>query len=171
MAAKKTSTKKKASLKKKQNLTQNPWAIAVTVAVVALLGFVVVRSFAAIGSWPSNPQRMACGVTESQFRYDNDPLPVLKTGSRGECVKTLQSGLVATGFMAKKTGAVDGVYGTKTANSVKLLEAYTAFKVADTVTSSCTWYALQGMSIYGKNNVAKVRSYVKSADRGCTLTK
>lgn len=161
-----TTAKKKSQAKKKPALKQskkvNPWLVAAGAIVVAIIGVIVVRSSFA-GSWP-NASGQCGGVTTRIDRYTNPP--VLKQGSQGYCVKLLQQGLKATGFMSS-SAVTDGVFGPKTGDSVFLLETYYKFGVKDRVASKCTWLAMQGAAYYGKTNTLKVANYVKSQGANC----
>lgn len=155
-AKKKTTAKK--SVKKKPALKQskkvNPYLIGIGAIVVAIVGALIVRgSFAA--TWPSNDG--SCGYITNRVDRNTKP-PTLKQGSTGKCVKLLQQGLIATGFLK---GSADGIYGPKTADSVLFLEtAYRFnFKTKDRVADKCTWLAVQGAAMYGRGSVDKVRFY------------
>lgn len=158
-----TTTKKKSPAKKKPALKKskkvNPWLIGLGAAAVAVIGVMVVTmSFA--GSWPQS----GCGVT----RFDkHNPAPTLKQGSKGACVKVLQSGLKNTGFM-KKSAATDGVFGSGTANSVYLLQSYYGLASKDKVVGNCTWYALYASNKFaGSNDRDQVRFVVAAQNRSC----
>ena len=63
----------------------------------------------------------------------------LKKGSKGECVKTLQSRLIHHGF---EPGPVDGVFGPKTLAAVKYFQETRKLKVDGIVGPAETWPAL-----------------------------
>ena len=154
----KKSAKKKPALKKSKQV--NPWLIAVGAITVAIVGALIVR-FSFAGSWPYYTGGQ-CGLTNRVDKYSQTP--ILKQGDRGYCVKFLQNGLKAAGFMKS---SADGIFGPKTGDSVLLTETYYRFKVKDRVASKCTFLALQGVMYYGKANVGKVQSYVRSQGGNC----
>lgn len=152
-----TATKKKSPAKKKPALKKsnkvNPYLIAVGAIVVAIIGALVVRaSFA--GSWPYQTDGQCGGITNRLDRYTVPP--TLQQGSKGLCVKVLQDGLKATGFM-KSTVKTDGIFGPQTKNSVVLLQSYYGYKNASGVVNKCTWMTLQGAAYYGKTANVKLR--------------
>jgi peptidoglycan hydrolase-like protein with peptidoglycan-binding domain len=60
----------------------------------------------------------------------SDPLIGLKKGDSGEAVKAVQALVHAAGF-ADVAGAVDGDYGAKTAEGVRLVRAYVGSKALE----------------------------------------
>jgi hypothetical protein len=154
----KKSVKKKPALKQSKKV--NPYLIGIGAIVVAIVGALIVRgSFAA--TWPSSDG--SCGYITNRVDRNTKP-PTLKQGSTGKCVKLLQQGLIATGFLK---GSADGIYGPKTADSVLFLETAYRFKTQDRVANKCTWVAIQGASMYGRGSVDKVRFYTNLEGGNC----
>lgn len=70
--------------------------------------------------------------------YCNVDLPILRTGSKGAAVKTLQILLNAKGYWC---GDTDGDFGTRTANGVKAFQKAQKLS-ADIIVGPDTWRAL-----------------------------
>jgi len=155
---KKTAVKKKPVLKKSKKV--NLWLIGIGALLVAAVGaFVVTMSFA--GRWPQH----GCGVTVIDKHHDAPP--TLRQGSRGACVKVLQTGLKNAGFM-RKSAPTDGVFGTNTANSVLLMQTYYNLSSKDKVMGKCSWYALYAANrIKGMDDKTQVRYGVALQGPGC----
>jgi len=66
-------------------------------------------------------------------------VPVLRWGSRGEAVRTLQWRLQQWGYY---TGAIDGVYGAKTYDAVVRFQRQNGVYPVDGVVGAATWRAL-----------------------------
>ena len=65
---------------------------------------------------------------------------ILKKGSKGDAVKTMQTMLIACGFSCGPDGA-DGDFGKNTENAVKRFQRANGLK-EDGVVGSATWAAL-----------------------------
>ena len=66
--------------------------------------------------------------------------PLLRTGSRGNYVLILQDALNVLGY---RTGGLDGIFGSTTANSVTAYQKYKGL-VPDGIVGCLTWNALMG---------------------------
>lgn len=85
------------------------------------------------------------GNTTWQALYSGAPvnMPVLKTGSQGQAVKTLQTVLQQTGDYK---GAIDGVFGPITDAAVRKFQARASL-VSDGIVGAKTWHALSKTQI------------------------
>lgn len=143
--AKKSVSKLKAGQKKKVNR----WLILGGVAAVAIVGIVVVRFSG------------AASCKQVTFRQ----------GSSGQCVKNIQ-GMVSAQLLHGDTSGylvVDGNYGSKTADYVKVFQAQSGLK-ADGVVGPQTWSKLCEIGMGGTGGAAPnwmnmIKIYGKNA--GC----
>lgn len=86
-------------------------------------------------STPPTPSRPSSGGSYSVVTKD---MPLVRSGSRGEDVKTLQAQLNALGY---DCGAVDGIFGAKTYNAVVKFQKDRGLAV-DGIVGKNTWAAL-----------------------------
>lgn len=86
-------------------------------------------------STPPTPSRPSSGGSYSVVTKD---MPLVRSGSRGEDVKTLQAQLNALGY---DCGAVDGIFGAKTYNAVVKFQKDRGLAV-DSIVGKNTWAAL-----------------------------
>lgn len=84
---------------------------------------------------PPTPSRPSSGGSYSVVTKD---MPLVRSGSRGEDVKTLQAQLNALGY---DCGAVDGIFGAKTYNAVVKFQKDRGLAV-DGIVGKNTWAAL-----------------------------
>lgn len=135
----------------------NKWVILIAVLLFATVGaFLVGRSFATsnVTTKAINGSGLNCNM--SSWHENNR---FYAPGSRGDCVKLLQRGLIATGFLSKQAGA-DGIFGSKTASATRSANNRYLYKNTD-VAGYCTIYALNYATHYGAGNVASVRKALK----------
>lgn len=88
------------------------------------------RTWSALGVSPAAPASSSA---------DSDAAPVLRSGSAGEDVRTLQKRLREHGA----TMAVDGVFGDRTDRAVRAFQSSVGLRV-DGVVGTRTWRALEG---------------------------
>jgi len=91
--------------------------------------------------------------------------PLLKRGSKGEAVKTLQSLLNQLGY---SVGAVDGIFGPATENGVKRFQASCGL-VADGIVGPKTWAALERAKAQPSSKPVVERPTVRRGSRGRTV--
>lgn len=91
--------------------------------------------------------------------------PLLKRGSKGEAVKTLQSLLNQLGY---SVGAVDGIFGPATENGVKRFQASCGL-VADGIVGPKTWAALERAKAQPSSKPVIERPTVRRGSRGRTV--
>lgn len=84
---------------------------------------------------------------------------VIKQGSRGETVKTIQTKLKRWGYY---TGSVDGIFGSQTTSAVKYFQRKNGL-VADGIVGNATAKAL-GMSLSGTTSGGTTSSNISNSD-------
>ena len=103
--------------------------VSLLLALVLVLALVVPASATPSGS----------GGSHSGIKYYSTSAALVRTGNRGEDVKTLQERLNALGY---NCGDVDGIFGAKTLAAVKAFQTAKSLSV-DGIVGVQTWGALR----------------------------